>query len=459
MPFLPLSSSPQPRVWFDVEDLFEYARTGSRPSGIQRVAFEIQSAMQALPEMQGTCVGFLRHTTDGRGFTPVKPESVRALHDRLCSHALSVTTHIETGNESEQEASSARRLARHLPASLRVPLGQLVSHQSAAFRDVSALLRATGTTLRQTWTERHTAQEANIAPPRAGDILLALGAPWSHTAYGTLLERARDQGMRTGLLVHDLVPLIAPEWCRPGLPRVFRRWCESTLPAIDRLFAVSHSTRDDIARLFPGKAASVIRMGTGFSTPRSITGHTDLPLSLRAPFVLVVGTIEVRKNHALLFRLWRKLLADHPRATIPRLVMAGSPGWLASDLMQQIRNCNFLNGHIALVHAPSDALLEALYRHALFTLVPSLHEGWGLPVTESLAHGTPCLIANRGALPEAGGRLTPLFDPDNLHDVQACVERVIHAPAELARLRSRIATTFQPTPWSVAAQQLLSAFH
>ena len=113
-----------------------------------------------------------------------------------------------------------------------------------------------------------------------------------------------------------------------------------------------------------------------------------------------------------------------PAEQVPTLVFAGRVGWLVADLMQQLENAEWFGGKIRLIEGPSDGELATLYQDCLFTLFPSHYEGWGLPVTESLAHGVPCLAADRTSLPEAGGRFARYFDPDNLDDaVRASVPR------------------------------------
>jgi len=88
---------------------------------------------------------------------------------------------------------------------------------------------------------------------------------------------------------------------------------------------------------------------------------------------------------------------------------------------------------------------------------PSLYEGWGLPVTESLAFGKPCLIADRTSLPEAGGTLARRFDPDNLHDAFEAIRDVILDPHGLARWEDQVRREFRPVPWTASAEALLAA--
>src|ERR1700739_3281778 len=113
-----------------------------------------------------------------------------------------------------------------------------------------------------------------------------------------------------------------------------------------------------------------------------------------------------------MMRVWRRMLQTMPEAMVPDLVFAGKIGWLTTDLMQQLGNAAWLGGKIRFIESPPEADLASLYRHCLFSVFPSLYEGWGLPVTESLAFGRPCIIAKTTSLPEAGGSLARYIDPD-----------------------------------------------
>jgi glycosyltransferase involved in cell wall biosynthesis len=174
-------------------------------------------------------------------------------------------------------------------------------------------------------------------------------------------------------------------------------------------------------------------------------------------YALFVSTIEVRKNHVLMFRAWRRLLEELHSDVVPTLVFAGRVGWLVEDLMRQIANADHLDGKLVVVEDPNDAELAALYQGCQFTVFPSLYEGWGLPVTESLAFGKPCLIADRTSLPEAGGALARRFDPDNLNDAFTAIRDVILDPNGLARWEAQVRRDFRPVPWTASAEALLTA--
>lgn len=92
-----------------------------------------------------------------------------------------------------------------------------------------------------------------------------------------------------------------------------------------------------------------------------------------------------------MFQVWARLLREKAYEDIPTLVFAGRPASMVEDLMQQMENTEYLDGKVRLIREPSDEELRGLYRNCLFTVFPSLYEGWGLPVTESLLLGGPAL--------------------------------------------------------------------
>ncbi len=452
-----------PRFWIDVEDLFDYARDNARPSGIQRVGAELCLAMLSQEDFRDR-IGFLRHNGAGTGFVSVPWDDVHALYRRLTT-GTDTPPVIETGSTTQHEPGRLRRLALRLPTLLRIPLGRFIAHQTQAAKDAATLLRASGQILASAVHAKEKSRPDQDFSPSPGDVLLSLGAPWSHASYASLFRKCRETyGMRTGLLIHDLIPLLWPEWCQPGLPRVFRRWLDALLPECDRIFAVSHATQRDIVAYASRTSiplrhpVSVISMASGFTTQK--TGTPAPPQIVRDPgrYVLVTGTMEARKNHALLFRVWRRLIVENPGKDIPKLIFAGSPGWLVDDLLRQIRNSNFLDGHLVLIRSPSDTVMDSLVRNSLFTVFPSFYEGWGLPVTESLARGRPCLISDRSSLPEAGQGLADSFDPDNATEALAKISRLLFDESALAAATDRVRKEFRPVPWTTAARQILTAF-
>ncbi|MEI9931042.1 MAG: glycosyltransferase [Rhizomicrobium sp.] len=135
----------------------------------------------------------------------------------------------------------------------------------------------------------------------------------------------------------------------------------------------------------------------------------DLGLE-RGRFVLFVSTIEPRKNHAFVFTAWLKLLRRHGAKNCPKLVCVGQQGWLNSEAYARLDASEDLKRQVVILSNVSDVMLSKLYEACICTLYPSLYEGWGLPVTESLCFGKVPIVSHVASLPEAGGLFAEYFE-------------------------------------------------
>jgi glycosyltransferase involved in cell wall biosynthesis len=472
-------------LWVDIDDLLHYLAHHSRPSGIQRVTFEICAALHRDDAGAGR-VGFVRRDGGPRDLVTLPWQDVAAIFDRLANPDAPVR---RAQSRTRSIGDAIARLRRPVGGTRPWPiLGRAAAAQGLALLQLARLPFATATASAQ-WARqavltraaraaRQRAMAASrsrlLAPGRPlakvaspGDTLLVLGSPWAREDYVRTVRWVRDElRMRFALLVHDLIPLRRPEWCDRNVTRGFVDWHRAVLPFADQIFSNSRATATDVSDwtrangIVLTNPVQPVPIGTGLgigsalgpaeaAAPAETGPSPDLPSP--GSYVLFVSTLEARKNHVLLFRVWRRLLSDLPRDAVPTLVFAGRVGWLVSDLMQQLENARWLDGKICMIHDPTDTELAALYRGCRFTLFPSLHEGWGLPISESLAQGRPCLASNRTSLPEAGGDLARYFDPDNLADAYRAVRAVIDDPAGLEAWRQRVAREFRPVAWAQSA--------
>lgn len=475
------------KLWVDVEDIFNYALHVKRPSGIQRVAFELQ---RALFEIAPGSVQFIRHGNQNGSFVSVPFGSLETLFcDLSANHPArpeAAAVEAEAEGSTKHEAGTPqtpgepprslyRRLRRRglnaLPGALREPAAKFWNKTAEAVEAAVALLKIIFS--RKTWVKPRLAwsctPEASKKRPlelentltvEQGDWLVVLGSPWSSRDYAARVSAACAQhGLRFALLVYDIIPIRRPEWVDYRLRFAFQDWFRSIVPLADAVLAISHATAADVEQYCRETSLPLrtrvqpITLGTGFGQPAMPVRTRRLPP--RRSFALIVSTIEARKNHLLLFRIWRELTEVMPLENIPKLVFAGRVGWLVQDLMQQLKNTDWLNGKIVLIDSPSDGELATLYEDCLFTLYPSFYEGWGLPVSESLSYGAPCVSSNRTSLPEAGGDLARYFDPDNLANAVRVVREVIEDPEALEAWRARVKREFKPVTWTHAAQAII----
>ena len=300
--------------------------------------------------------------------------------------------------------------------------------------------------------------EANPQPIvlQSGDWLINPGVSWESRYAPALLSDLRNRGARLGLVAFDMVPDLFPEWCTQSVVQDFSAWLDETVSLADHIFGISEHTLKDLKLCLERRNRTVpphTKLPAG-STGQILT--KPLPRPIAQPYVLMVGTIEARKNHGGMLRVWRHLINNPPVNGVPVLVFAGRFGWLTSDLMQQLENASHLGGKIMFVDQPSKTQLAALYQHCLFTLYPSLYEGWGLPVTESLCYGKPVAASSSSAIPEAGGDFCCYFDPDNLTEAQEKIRLWIEQPELVATMAASIATDFTPPHWQNTASTLLN---
>jgi glycosyltransferase involved in cell wall biosynthesis len=174
-------------------------------------------------------------------------------------------------------------------------------------------------------------------------------------------------------------------------------------------------------------------------------------------YALFVSTIEIRKNHRLLVRVWRRLLEQHGADAVPVLIFAGQVGWMVDDLLADLAASDCLGGKILLMPGLSEAELREAYRSCLFTVFPSFCEGWGLPVAESLVHGKFCVASNRTSIPEVGGDLIDYFDPSDDDDAFAKIERLVLDPSYLAAREARLRAEYHPRTWDNCVQSLIGS--
>jgi glycosyltransferase involved in cell wall biosynthesis len=137
------------------------------------------------------------------------------------------------------------------------------------------------------------------------------------------------------------------------------------------------------------------------------------------------------------------------------LVFAGQIGWSVGGLLADLEASNFLDGKIVHMPGVSDGQRLAAYRSCL--VFPSLDEGWGLPVAESLVQGKFCVASDRTSIPEVGGDLIDYFDPTNEDDALAKIERLLLDPGYLAAREARLRTEYRPRSWANCIDGLVGA--
>jgi len=256
--------------------------------------------------------------------------------------------------------------------------------------------------------------------------------------------------------VHDLVWKHAPETMRP-LSRVL----DSVLMAdaiqiADRVIAVSHSTAQDIKSEWPAVVdkVRVIHPG-GVDLPFTADARLIADLGIDKKYVLFVGTLEPRKNLARLLSAFAQLPEGVRAETI--LVIAGGKGWGGIDAHRLVADLR-LSQNVILAGYVSDSVLSALYSNAHLLAMPSLYEGFGLPVVEAMSRGVPVLVSDISSLPEVAGDAGLLVDPFDVDSIANGLLRILTDKVLHASLANSAVASANRFSWSLAARRALGVF-
>ncbi|MEM1380229.1 MAG: glycosyltransferase family 1 protein [Pseudomonadota bacterium] len=202
---------------------------------------------------------------------------------------------------------------------------------------------------------------------------------------------------------HDAIPILWPEYAREGDSDKHRRRLHAVLRYADRIRVNSRVTEAELAHLAQMMQLPLPELTVDpLRPPRAFCGKLEAALAAR-PYFLCVGTIEPRKNHRMLLEVWRELAAELGPDT-PALVLAGRRGWMNADTFALLDRCPALQEHV--IEAPElpDAVLACIMKGARALVMPSFAEGFGLPVVEAQAVGTPVIASDLPAFREVALR-------------------------------------------------------
>jgi len=260
-----------------------------------------------------------------------------------------------------------------------------------------------------------------------------------HTRW---LDRVKPRAV---YFVHDLIPLTHPEYCRVGEPDKHRRRITAMLDHGAGIIGNSRETIDGLARFARREARA---MPTALVAPLGIDimDGGAAPAMPVVPSFVTVGTIEARKNHLLLLNIWAEL-ARSLGPQCPQLLVIGQRGWESEQVVDMFERCEAIRVCVMELPRCTDAQLSAHMRGARALLFPSFVEGYGLPLVEALACGTPVIASDLRVFRELAGDI-----PDYLSPIDGLGWRDLildYARPDSARRADQIARLpgWQPPNW------------
>lgn len=249
--------------------------------------------------------------------------------------------------------------------------------------------------------------------------------------------------------VHDLVYLQFPETLPRHVVQVHTRRMKWVVKEIDHIIAVSQSTKRDLVETFsiPQDKISVIyEAARSECVPQSNERVESVRKKYALPkeYLLFVGTVSPRKNVNQMIRAWR-LVKDAPPFAI-----IGSIGWGEPPQMPD----SFI--HLATI---DDADLPAFYSGAVALVLPSLYEGFGLPIVEAMACGTPVVTSNVSSMPEVGGNAAVYVDPENTESIKQGIEGILSlSSSERDYRKSQCVTQAAQFSWQKTARETFAVY-
>ena len=272
--------------------------------------------------------------------------------------------------------------------------------------------------------------------PRQDAIYLNVG----HTGLNeaSLPAWIARQRLRAVYLVHDLIPLTHPQFCREGEADKHRARMKNVLSSAAGIIGNSQATLDDLAEFARDQQLAMPPSIAAWITGRAGPSEHQ-PRNFSRPHFLAVGTIEGRKNHQLLLEIWRKLVADLGQDA-PELLIVGRRGWKAEHVFDQLDDLGDLKGKLHEFGACDDGELSGWMRGARALLMPSFAEGFGLPVVEALEVGTPVITSDLPVFREIAGDIPNYLDASDAqgweHVIRAFIGNSPERSRQLARMQN-----------------------
>jgi glycosyltransferase involved in cell wall biosynthesis len=291
-----------------------------------------------------------------------------------------------------------------------------------------------------------------------GDSLFIPWGEWWDENFIVRLEALHSSGVHLIQILHDMSPIVVPQFSNSGnATETFPVYCQRIFPLCSLMLSVSENSRRDAEEwLRANKLAvppiRVFRLGDNIEVAKSVKPadeHVATRLK-KDSYLLMVGTIELKKNHQLLYYTYK--LALSRGIDLPPIAIAGRYGWMTEPTVELMTKDPTVKDKFIFVISPSDEELSWLYDNCLFTVLPSLYEGWGIPIAESVARGVPCLCSDTSSMTEIAEGFVEHFNPTSTDECLGRIQQLLE-PKKLAAARAKV-KQYKQHSWDEAYTQV-----
>lgn len=288
-----------------------------------------------------------------------------------------------------------------------------------------------------------------------GDVLFVM-SDWhaQYPGFILLLKSLNKRKIKIVTISYDILPLVTPQYSG-HTTNSLATYVKEIYPVSKTIFAISRHTKKDVAEWLSHNGLKapdlkVIRLGDDFNKHNS---RKPKYFQDTTPYILCVGTVEARKNHTILYYVYKN--AFRRGIGLPRLVVVGRRGWMTENIYQIIKSDPEVKDKFIFIHSASDDELSWLYDNCLYTIYPSFYEGWGLPIAESIAHGKTVVASNTSSMPEIAGNLIDYFDPTSTDECLEAMSKMLNSEY-LKKAEKRIAK-YTPRSWDQTFDEVNNA--
>jgi glycosyltransferase involved in cell wall biosynthesis len=210
-----------------------------------------------------------------------------------------------------------------------------------------------------------------------------------------------------------------------------KNWTKYSVKKATQIITISNSSRNDIIETYQVPEEKVLTIYPGIKQSVTLEPHVYAMNELKAKYavstnyILFVGTLQPRKNISRLIEAFSKIKESDFELKDVELVIIGKKGWLYEEILEAPKKYN-IEDKVKFLEGINDDELTIFYKHALCYVLPSLYEGFGLPVVEAMKHGCPVVTSNVSSMPEAGGDAAIYIDPEDVDDIAKKIVKVVN---------------------------------
>ena len=455
-------------TWFDVTTILGWRRPAV---GIIRTEAEAASYGLELAAA-GEDIRFCFYDRSS-GYHAIASEEVAATLNRISGAHIAPSVIASSNNPSQKLSIEARlkefaiKFLNRLPSKVSGRIYQFFQRRRVAIVEGVIALRylrsATRAFLKpvaggHVFTPSGKSETVAGHPFSKGDRYISVGLDWENKNLVELYSLKKRAGIEVVLCCYDVIPVTLPHLCVGDVAARFANYFSDVAWCADKILCISECTQRDLLALLselgaPIPETTVVKLGCQVSHTLDADISAEVKAVLEGKFILFVSTIERRKNHEVLYRAYTRLV-DKGVKDLPKLVFVGMPGWGVNDFLTDIGLDPRTKEYIRVLNNVSDSDLMRLYQGCTMTAFPSLYEGWGLPVAESLAAGKYCLASSAASVPEVGGDLLDYLDPWNISEWVDALEKYLFVPGELELKEAAIKQRYTPISWKETASKI-----